>query len=97
MSYNGAYGYWPPTHGNFNYGESGGNTNHVGRGVNVSGGNISGRSVNLGTQGDIINGVCGDFMKNVHGDIIKNVHGNVNKSGRDIIGGDRGGDGGNSY
>lgn len=59
--------------------------------VNVSGGKISGKNVNLGTQGDVVSGVSGDFIKNVGGDFIKG-----GPSG-DIIRGDRGGDGGDSY
>jgi hypothetical protein len=90
MSYYEAYGYWVPTPGK---------GNQAGTGALISCGNVSGPNVNLGEQGDVVNGVGGDCVKGVGGDYIKGVKGNVNKNGpgRDIIRGDRGGDGGNCY
>ncbi|KAK9928998.1 hypothetical protein M0R45_026109 [Rubus argutus] len=64
---------------------------HLASGVYVSGGTISGSNVNLGEQGDVVSNVGGDFIKGVAGNFIKG-----GPKG-DIIRGDRGGDGGNSY
>lgn len=75
------------------------NKAHVVSCVNVSSGTISRSNVNLDKQVDVVKNVGSDFIKGVSDNFFKDVKENINQSvpSSDIIGGDMGGDGSDSY